>query len=108
MATLLDHPDTRLVARVRSEWEFGNGGHSVGGAVVGTPGRAAVLDYFRLRCFWFSVDFADSVRDAQAFFEICCCIGRGTGIQQQYRNLTARLKHALRSGTNEQSVRARQ
>ncbi len=81
MATILDRADICPVACIHSERKFGNGRHNMGGAVVGTPGSASIMDYIRLHDFWRSVDFTDSVRDAQAFLEICLCIGSRAHIE---------------------------
>ncbi len=81
MAAILDWADTRRVACIRSEREFGNGRHVMGDAIVGAPGSASIMDYIRLHDFWRSVDFTDSVRDAQAFLEICLCISSRAHIE---------------------------
>jgi 5-carboxymethyl-2-hydroxymuconate isomerase len=106
MAAVLDHSDTRLVARVHSKREFGNRSYAVAGTIMGTPSGAAVVDNIRLRNFWCCPDFADSVHDAQAFLEVCLRIGSRNRIQQQHRGLTACLQHALAGRANQQAMRA--
>jgi hypothetical protein len=108
MAAILGRSDTRLVDRVHSERESGNSRDAVGGSVMGAPGGAAVVDYIRLRDPWCCADFADSIRDAQAFLEIRFGVGSRTRIQQQYRGLTIRLQHALFGWANQKAVGARQ
>jgi hypothetical protein len=75
MATILDRADNCLVARIHSERKFGNGRHTMDSAIVGAPGGATLVDYFRLCNSWRSADFTDSVRNAQAFLEIRRCVG---------------------------------
>jgi hypothetical protein len=91
MATILGRFDTRLVAGLHSHRKPGNASHAVGGAPVGTPGRTALVDYFRLRDPGRCADFTDSVRDAQAFLEIRFGIRSGDRIEQQYCGMTTRL-----------------
>ena len=106
MAAILDRAVTHLVARIHPEWEFGNDCYVVGSAPLGASDGTAVVDYIRLRGFWCWFDFADSVRDAPAFFEVRLRVGRRARVQQQYRGLTARLQHALLGRPYEKAVSA--
>jgi hypothetical protein len=100
MAAILGCSYNRFLARVHSQRKPGNGRHPVAGAVMGTSGGAAVVDYFGFRDPWCCTNCADSVRNAQTFFEIRVCIGGHDRIQQQYRGLTAHLQYPLSGRTN--------
>ena len=60
----------------------------MGGAILDTPGGEIDVDYFRLCDPWCGIDFADSVRAAQAFLKIRFRLCGRDRVQQQYRGLT--------------------
>jgi hypothetical protein len=107
MAAVLGRSNTRPVARVYTKRKSADGRHPLGDTIMGPSGGAALVDYIRLRDFRCFLDITDSVRDTQAFFEIRISVSSRARIEQQYRGLSARLKHALPSRANQQTVGAR-
>ena len=101
MAPVLDWADTRVVARIHPEREFGNDCYVVGSAPLGASDGTAVVDYIRLSDFWCCPDVADSVRAAPAFLEIRIRISRRSRIQQQYRRLMSGLEYTVAGRTDQ-------
>lgn len=81
MAAVLDCAGTSFMARIRAEWQFGNRRHSVVNTSLGAPDGASFVGHTGFSYFRFRPDFADSVRDAQAFFEVRLGVGGRSRIQ---------------------------
>lgn len=108
MAPILDRADPHLVVHIHFERKSGNRRHIMAGANLGASGRAAVLDYFRLRDSGRIADFIDSIRDAQALLEIRRGVGSRARIKHQYCGLTACLEHTLAGSADQKTVGPRQ
>src|SRR5215469_9178463 len=103
IASILDCASTSFVARIRAQWQFGNRRHSVADPFMGAPDGASFMGHTGFSDFWCGRDPADSVRDAQAFFEVRLGVSCSR-IQQQYGSLTIRLEHAFASRADQKTV----